>query len=48
MILGPFASGRTVEDVREDCPYVERDDLLAALDYAAETAEEQLRVSRPA
>lgn len=49
MILGQLAAGRTVEDVLEDYPYLEREDVLAALDYAAAMAEErELPVSRPA
>ena len=49
MILGQLVAGRTVEDVLEDYPYLERDDVLAALDYAAAMADErELPVSRPA
>jgi uncharacterized protein (DUF433 family) len=35
MILGQLAAGRTTEAVLEDYPYLERDDILAALEYAA-------------
>lgn len=49
MILGQLAAGRTVEDVLGDYPYLERDDVLAALDYAAAMADErELPVARPA
>jgi uncharacterized protein (DUF433 family) len=49
MVLGQLAAGRTVEGVREDYPYLERDDLLAALDYAAAMANERgMPFSRPA
>ncbi len=49
MILGQLAVGRTIENVLEDYPYLERDDVLAALDYAAAMADErELPVSRPA
>lgn len=49
MILGQLAAGRSVEDVLGDYPYLERDDVLAALDYAAAMADErELPVSRPA
>lgn len=34
MILGQLASGRTIEDVLSDYPYLERADVLATLDYA--------------
>ncbi len=49
MILGQLAAGRTIEEVLEDYPYVEREDVLAALDYAAAMVEErELPISRPA
>jgi len=49
MILGQLAAGRSVDEVLEDYPYLERDDVLAALDYAAAMADErELPVSRPA
>lgn len=35
MILGLLASGRSIEDVLIDYPYLERADLLATLEYAA-------------
>jgi uncharacterized protein (DUF433 family) len=38
MIVGLLASGQTVEGVLEDYPYLERDDVYAALAYAAELA----------
>jgi uncharacterized protein (DUF433 family) len=38
MILGQLATGRTTEAVLADYPYLERDDILAALEYAAATA----------
>lgn len=49
MILSQLAAGRTIEDVLEGYTYLERDDVLAALDYAAAMADErELPVSRPA
>jgi uncharacterized protein (DUF433 family) len=38
-IVGLFASGKTVDEVLADYPYLERDDLLEALTYAAWRAE---------
>jgi uncharacterized protein (DUF433 family) len=49
MILGQLAAGRTTEAVLEDYPYLDRDDILAALEYAAATVNErEIHVSRPA
>ena len=38
-IVGLVASGKTVDGVLADYPYLERDDLLEALTYAALRAE---------
>ena len=40
-VLGQLAAGRTVEQVFEDYPYLERDDVLAALAYAAAVVNER-------
>ena len=37
-IVGQMGAGRTVEDVLADYPYLEREDVLQALRYAAELA----------
>jgi uncharacterized protein (DUF433 family) len=37
-VLELLASGMTFDDVLADYPYLERDDLLAALEYGAATA----------
>lgn len=34
MIAGQIKAGRSVEDLLEDYPYLERDDILDALRYA--------------
>jgi len=39
-VVGLLGSGHSVEKVLELYPYLERDDLLAALSYAAWRAEE--------
>jgi len=39
-VLGLLASGRSTEQVLSDYPYLERDDVHAALAYAAWRAEE--------
>jgi uncharacterized protein (DUF433 family) len=40
-IVGLIASGKTVDQVLEDYPYLEREDILEALSYAAWRAEER-------
>ena len=34
-ILGQLAAGQSIEDTLADYPQLERDDILAALEYAA-------------
>jgi uncharacterized protein (DUF433 family) len=41
MIVGQIGAGRSVEDVLGDYPYLEREDILQALRYAAWRAEER-------
>ena len=36
-VLGFLAAGMTVNEILAEYPYLERDDILAALEYAAET-----------
>lgn len=49
MLLGQLAGGRTIEQVLADYPYVEREDVLAALAYAAAiTNEREVQLARPA
>ncbi|MDZ7592760.1 MAG: DUF433 domain-containing protein [Rubrivivax sp.] len=40
-IVGQIGAGRTVEQVLQDYPYLEREDVLQALRYAAWRAEER-------
>jgi uncharacterized protein (DUF433 family) len=40
-IVGLVASGKTVEEVLADYPYLEREDILEALSYAAWRTEER-------
>ena len=40
-IVGLVASGKTVDEVLADYPYLEREDILEALAYAAWRAEER-------
>lgn len=40
-VLGQLAADRTVDDVLADYPYLERDDVLAALAWAAATAQDR-------
>ena len=41
MIVGQVGAGRSVDDVLADYPYLEREDILQALRYAAWRAEER-------
>lgn len=34
-VLGQLAAGRTIEEVLADYPHLERDDVLAALEFTA-------------
>lgn len=47
-VLGQLAAGSSVEQVLADYPYLEREDVLAALEYAAEAVQErELAVAAP-
>ena len=41
MIVGQIGAGRTIEDLLTDYPYLQREDVLQALRYAAWLAEER-------
>lgn len=41
MILGQIGAGRGIDDLLADYPYLEREDILQALRYAAWRAEER-------
>jgi uncharacterized protein (DUF433 family) len=41
MIVGQIGAGRSVEEILSDYPYLEREDVLQALRYAAWLAEER-------
>jgi uncharacterized protein (DUF433 family) len=41
MVVGQIGAGRTIDDVLKDYPYLEREDVLQALRYAAWLAEER-------
>ena len=41
MIVGQIGAGRTIDEVLADYPYLEREDVLQALRYAAWLAEER-------
>lgn len=41
MIVGQIGAGRSIDDVLVDFPYLEREDILQALRYAAWRAEER-------
>ena len=41
VLLGQLAMGHTVDEVLRDFPYIQREDVLAALQYAAWRAQEE-------
>ena len=41
-IIHMLANGDTIENLLKEYPSIERDDILACLDYAASLAEEQI------
>jgi len=41
MIVGQIAAGRTVDELLAEYPYLEREDIMQALRYAAWRAEER-------
>lgn len=49
MVLGQLAGGRTIEELLADYPYLERADVMAALEYAAAVVNErEVPIARPA
>jgi uncharacterized protein (DUF433 family) len=47
-VLGQLAAGRSVEQVLEDYPYLEQEDILAALEFAAAMQERELPLDQSA
>ena len=41
MVLGQLAGGRSVEQLLADYPYLEREDVLASLEYAAAVVDQR-------
>ena len=41
MLIAQVGSGRSIEDIVDDYPYLEREDILQALRYAAWRAKER-------
>ena len=41
VILGQLASGKTAQEILDDYPYLEQEDITQALQYAAWLAEER-------
>lgn len=49
MVLGQLAGSKTVEQLLADYPYLERADVMAALEYAvAVVNEREVPIARPA
>lgn len=48
-VLGQLAAGQSTDDVLADFPYLEREDVFAALEYAAAAvSERELPLAQPA
>jgi uncharacterized protein (DUF433 family) len=48
-VLGQLAAGASIDELLGSYPYLEREDVLAALEYAAAAAQErELAVAAPA
>lgn len=48
MIVGQIGTGRTVDELLADYPYIEREDILEALRYAAwRTQEREIELANP-
>ncbi len=48
-VLGQLAVGQTPEQILDDYPYLEKDDIFAALEFAAAAVQErELPFSQPA
>ena len=41
MVVGQIGAGQSIDDILNDYPYLEREDILQALRYAAWRAEER-------
>ena len=49
MVLGQLAAGRTADELLADYPYLEREDITAALEYASAIVNErEVPIARPA
>ena len=46
-VVGQLAAGRTAEEILYDYPYLEREDIYAALEYAA-AADSERELTTPA
>jgi uncharacterized protein (DUF433 family) len=47
-VLGQLAAGRTIDEVLADHSYLEREDILVDLEYAAAVSERELPSASPA
>jgi uncharacterized protein (DUF433 family) len=48
-VIGQLAAGQSMEQLLEDYPYLEREDILACLEFAASAvSERELPLARPA
>lgn len=48
-VLGQLAAGQSIDEILDDYPYLEREDIYAALEFAAAAVQErELPLARPA
>jgi len=44
-VLGQLAAGRTIDEILADYPYLQREDILAVLEFATESIERELPIT---
>lgn len=44
-VLGQLAAGRSIDEILEDYPYLEREDILAVLEFATESIARELPIT---
>ena len=44
-VLGQLAAGRTIDEILADYPYLQREDILAVLEFATQSIERELPIT---
>lgn len=44
-VLGQLAAGRSIDEILEDYPYLEREDILAVFEFATESIARELPIT---